>query len=655
MHAVHSDLIGKVKKKTKSRRKHPLLSEEQIKTNIVNRANTLHSGKYDYSIIEHTTAKLKVSIICPIHGVFKQRLSAHLDGQGCPHCNASSKTFRSRCTFESFFVRANKTHVGKYTYKPETFTGMTNQVVVVCPEHGEFKQIASNHVARSGCPTCSKQNSANKSRSTLESFIDRAIIKHGNRYDYSQVEYVDSSHKVKIICPEHGVFEQLPQSHLSGNGCKKCAASRIKNTRQEFVDDAKFKFGDKFDYSRVNYVDPRTNVDIICPIHGLFQKTPYGHITSIGGCPSCTIAMVSLPVSKFIEKAQAVHGDVYDYSKVTYINSKAKVEIICPTHGSFWQTSSSHVASKNGCRRCSATSSTSEKEIISLLEEYRIGIEPSYRLNPKTELDIYLPDHKLAIEYNGLYYHSSHGLNLKNKKSTSYHKDKFNLCREQEIELLQIFEDEWVNPVKRSIWESIIKHKLGLTTNKIYARKCQIVELDYKSCSTFLEENHLMGKDSSPIRYGLIYNNQLVSVITFGKPSLSGGNRKYNFNIGRFSILKDTTVVGGFSKLLKHFLKLSPNVTLSTAADLRYSTGNVYTKNGFKLTHETKPNYWYWNGSTAKTLKRLHRFGFRKQLLGSKLEKFDPSLTEKQNMISHKWNIIYDAGNAMFEYVNESN
>jgi len=548
---------------------------------------------------------------------------------------------------ETFIEKAKLKHDNKYDYSLVNYVNAKTKVSIICPVHGIFGQVAAYHLAGNACPKCGVGSLAISLKLTRQEYIDKARFVHGDKYDYTLVDYKNSRSKVKIICPIHGVFEKIATEHLQGKGCRLCKLKDRTHTKSTFVEKSRVVYEDKYDYSLVEYINSSTRVKIICPIHGIFEQKPVEHTRGYG-CVKCSWDNTRTTQLDFVSRSLEIHKRKYTYDNVVYENSGSKVSIICPVHGVFEQRGCSHLEGK-GCLRCSNEQQTSkaETDILDFLNNVgnsNLNIITSHRLPNNQELDIYLPDHNLAIEYNGLYYHSSYGNNLKNKKSTSYHRDKMLLCREADIELLQIFEDEWVNLIKQEIWKSIIKHKLGLTSNRVYARKCTIAELNSKTCSTFLEENHLMGKDSSPIRYGLTFNNKLVSVITFGKPSLSGGNRKYDFNIGRFSILKDTTVVGGFSKLLSHFLKLNPSKTLSTAADLRYSTGDVYTKNGFKLTHETKPNYWYWKGQ-----RRFHRFGFRKQLLGKRLETFDPLLTEKQNMLNNKWNTIYDAGNAMFD------
>ena len=191
-----------------------------------------------------------------------------------------------------------------------------------------------------------------------QEFIEKAKKIHGDKYDYSKVEYVHSHTKVCIICPKHGEFWQAPRHHLNGNGCPYCAG-KIRLTTEEFIRRAKEVHGDKYDYSKVEYVHSHTKVCIICPKHGEFWQMPLHHLKG-GGCPNC-VGNKRLTTEEFIRRAKEVHGDKYDYSKVEYVNARIKVCIICPEHGEFRQTASEHLRGQ-GCPKCAQ-----EKKKIAVL------------------------------------------------------------------------------------------------------------------------------------------------------------------------------------------------------------------------------------------------------------------------------------------------
>ena len=183
---------------------------------------------------------------------------------------------------------------------------------------------------------------------TKEIFINKSKEIHGDKYDYSKVEYVNNSIKVCIICPEHGEFWQRPNDHLDGHGCPMCGGVK-KLTTEGFIEKSKLIHGDRYDYSKVNYVGNKIKVCIICPIHGEFWQKPNAHLNG-QGCPNC-VKNKKLTLESFIEKANEIHNHKYDYSKVEYKNSTTKVCIICPEHGEFWQMPSDHLRG-HGCQMC---------------------------------------------------------------------------------------------------------------------------------------------------------------------------------------------------------------------------------------------------------------------------------------------------------------
>lgn len=190
-------------------------------------------------------------------------------------------------------------------------------------------------------------------RSTVDEFIEKARKKHGDKYDYTGVNYVNTATKVRIICPIHGEFWQTPHSHLSGRGCPQCGKdrkiSKMSLSDKIFIERARGMHGDKYDYSRVSYKNARTKVCIICPVHGEFWQSPNHHLRGCG-CPKCGGTGL-LSKNDFVRKAIKAHGDVYDYSRVEYVNNCTKVCIICPTHGEFWQTPGNHLQGQ-GCPIC---------------------------------------------------------------------------------------------------------------------------------------------------------------------------------------------------------------------------------------------------------------------------------------------------------------
>lgn len=255
------------------------------------------------------------------------------------------------------------------------------------------------------------------------------------------------------------------------------------------------------------------------------------------------------------------------------------------------------------------------------------------------EIDIFLPDEKLAIEYNGLLYHSR-GYSISSKINSpnfpkNYHLMKTDLCEEQGVQLFHIFEGESLD-----IWLSMINSKIGLN-EKLYARKCEVKEIKFKEASEFLEENHLQGACNSKINLGLFKDNELVSVMTFGK---SRFNKQYDWELLRFCSKKNLNVVGGASKLLTYFRSKNAGSIISYA-NRRWSNGSLYEKLGFTKKGKTSPNYWYFKENSGELLSRVK---FQKHKLKNILENFDENLSETQNMLNHGYRQIFDCGNLVY-------
>ena len=191
-----------------------LTTEEFIK-----RAREVHGDRYDYSRVIYINKRTKVTIICREHGEFEQEAGSHLMGIGCGKCNYTISASKKKLTTEGFIKRVRKVHGNRYDYSKVKYDDSKTRVIIICREHGEFEQLPFGHLYGQGCPKCSKYY---KQKITTEEFIKRAREIHGDRYDYSKVDYVNSKTRVIIICPKHGEFEQISSNHLIGQGCPKC-------------------------------------------------------------------------------------------------------------------------------------------------------------------------------------------------------------------------------------------------------------------------------------------------------------------------------------------------------------------------------------------------------------------------------------------------
>ena len=416
-------------------------------------------------------------------------------------------------------------------------------------------------------------------------FIREVQLIHHNRYDYSKVKYINNKSKVCIICPDHGEFWQIPSDHLNGKGCPQCAGN-VRYNKDTFVEKAKNIHNDRYDYSKVQYVNAHTKICIICTEHGEFWQTPNNHLNG-NGCPLCKNRKIGDvlrdTVEGFIEKSNELN-EITDCLKVLLPQQR-------------------------------------NREILR-----------------NREIDIYIPLLKLGIEYNGLHWHSE-----RLGKDKNYHLDKLNKCNEQGIRLVQIFEDEWIN--RREICESKLKQICGLNTNpKIYGRKCEIREISKKDeVYEFLDKNHIQGRTGFTVGLGAYHEEKLVGVMTFKK------EKEEYWDLNRFATDINYQCVGIGGKLFKYFTRNYPFIEIKSFADRRWTTdpdNNLYTKLGFKFDSYVPPTYWYYKDGK---ITRHHKFGFRKQILHKRYS-LPLDLKESEMTETLGYTRIWDCGLIKYVY-----
>lgn len=314
---------------------------------------------------------------------------------------------------------------------------------------------------------------------------------------------------------------------------------------------------------------------------------------------------------KFFDKVK--NNDKYDYSLVEYKTAHTKVKIICKKHGVFEQSPNNHLNGK-GCPKCAHIISLGERQIVEYVKSFGIDVITNSRSIIKPfELDLYVKDLRIAVEHNGLYWHTV------DRKYELYHLEKLNLCQNRDIKLIQFWDFEWIE--KNEICKSIIKSNLKLN-DVIYARKTKVKLVNDVDKISFLNENHIQGNCVSSVNLGLYYENQLVAIMTFNEPTF---DEKYDWEMIRFCNKLGINVVGGANKLFKFFQK-NYSGTIISYSDKRLFDGKIYEKLEFvKLTVEP-PNYFY--HKDAEIIPRC-----------------DETLLENQNMIDVGWEKVYDCGN----------
>lgn len=552
---------------------------------LILKANHIHNNKYEYDVMTYKKTTEKMRIICPIHGEFWQSMHEHINkGQGCPICGKihPKKNFvKSDVSIQNIFDKCNLKFQNKFLYPQKNILNVGDKVRIICPKHGEFEQrIYSHYKSKYGCPKCAKEYVSINNFSNTDAFIEKARKKHGDKYDYSKTNYINVNTKVCIICREHGEFWQLPYNHLSGNGCPFCGIKKTnssnKLTELEFINRSELIHNNKYDYSNITYKNYRAKVDIKCPIHGIFGQSPEKHLQG-QGCPKC---------ANQISKAES---EIYDYCCTLLGKDFVKLR---------------------------------EREIIS-----------------PYELDIYIPSLKIAIEYNGLRWHSEQF-----GKDKWYHYNKMKLCNEKNIKLIQIFEDEYV--YHKEIVLSKIKHLINKDNSpKIYGRKCNVKVIDYKLAKTFLEKNHIQGWTSSTVYLGGYYKDELIAVMSFIKEN----NNSKKWELNRFATNINYHCVGIGGKLFKYFILNYEFDEIKSFADKRWTINenNIYTQLGFEFIKNTEPDYRYYNNSNG--IIRYHKFNFRKERLHKKYG-LPLTMTESDMMEQLGYSKIYDCGLIKYTY-----
>jgi len=283
--------------------------------------------------------------------------------------------------------------------------------------------------------------------------------------------------------------------------------------------------------------------------------------------------------------------------------------------------------------RWSNSVSYQETEVLNFVKSIYDGeiISNSKNIIKPLEIDIYLPEKKLAIEFNGMHWHST------KYKDKFYHLNKTLECESQGIQLLQIFENEWIE--KQDIWKSVIRTKLGLIDTKIYGRKCVIKEVSNPEGKLFFENNHLQGGLNRGKHLGLYFEDQLVACISYGSSRFESNTTE----IYRFASLLNTSVIGGFSKLMKQVPK-----PIVSYANRRWSNGNVYTKNGFEFIAETNPNYQYYKCGKVYSRQKFMKHKLEKLVGTGLIDLYFEEYTESEIMEINGFEKIYDCGNLKY-------
>jgi hypothetical protein len=432
-----------------------------------------------------------------------------------------------------------------------------------------------------------------------------------DRYDFSNATYKGALIPISgIVCYKHGPFQQYAaQLRKDGAGCPECGGEqRVKSRRMdpdEFLERAAKVHGSTYDYSKTQYVNMTTKVTVTCREHGDFQIRPLKLVHAGQGCPQCgNLRKGPTPQShinaattkkatfraKFVARARKVHGDLYDYSNHGYVSGRDKVTIGCARHGEFRQAVYHHLSGQ-GCPRCGQKSAP-EDAIAAYLARFTAVIQRDRTLIAPKEIDIYLPEHNLAIEYCGMYWHS-HSDRDDEKKNKLKHAEKHRLCAEKGIRLITLYETEWLE--RPATVKRMLRNAVGATRGKLMARKCTMAKPTVQEARAFYEKYHPQGGPGTGEHYGLYYKGKLVACMRF---TFGGNDRGSSAKTRQWTLSRYATrlpVAGAASKLFKAFLAEHSPPSVKSFSDNRWFNGAMYEQLGFDLEADVPPDYQVWS------------------------------------------------------------
>lgn len=511
------------------------MNKETLLTNL-----TEKQRQYDFSLIEEVFKyNTTLEVICHSkdvlgreHGVFKTTYGHILRGDGCPKCNGK------HMDKELFVHEANLIHKSHYSYDGSVFLGKKKKMQIYCNIHKMyFPQTPEKHLLGQGCPLCRYEKSSKTKMKPLKKLIEQSNIIHNGKYDFSKAVYKGNKMPLTLIC--HEKYE---------NGVE----------------------------------------------HGEFEITSANllHKTNPQGCPICgRISSALARVKSFEEfekESNAIHNHKYKYIKETYVNASNIVDIICPIHGWFPQKGTDHTCLKQGCPKCSNQMSIAEDEIV----EYLKTILPNEVIEQRNriliapqEVDILLPNKSIAIEFNGLIWHSN-----KFGKDKNYHINKTVQCKEKGINLIQIFEDEWL--FRKEAVKSQLKHILSVPHITIDSNKCIVKNVQVKDAKSFISENSLESYHNAVYRCGLYYDDELLAIL-----GIKNYNKAENsYMITNYAIKDGYNINGGLRKLINHIVITHKPSSLNAYIDKRWNNSSDFTDVNFNYAKDTKPTYYYVNG-----------------------------------------------------------
>lgn len=449
------------------------------KEEYLQKAKILHNNKYDYSLIEELFKRdMRVKIICDKHGIFEQSFHKHLLGDGCKKCGIEKIAMKKiQIARDKFIKEANNIHNNKYDYSKSNYKSAKENIIIICLIHGEFEQSPNKHLCGNGCRKCANDKIKERMSIPWNIYMEDLHKIHNNKYDYSKVIWKGVDIDIIVICPIHGDFEIRPADHKRGRECQKCSKETHiqynKLDTEEFIKKSIEIWGNKYNYSKTNYIDSNNKVIIICDKHGEFEQLPSNHYKY--GCGNCgyeqnmrNIKLKEECKNNFEIKANKIHNNTYDYSRANYIDVVTKLIVICKKHGDFNISPSNHLRGK-GCSKCV---NKTEQKLYDKLSILYSTLQQQFKVEwckNKTYLpfDFVIPENKIIIELDG----RQHFQQVKNwdepKKTQENDKYKMKCANDNNYSVIRILQEDvfydtyqWLEELKTNIEKLITENKV---------------------------------------------------------------------------------------------------------------------------------------------------------------------------------------------------
>lgn len=627
--------------------------------------NPIQALKIQHPNLDFTKSVYKGNLIpmefeCKIHpGIIQSRPPKTMKkGAGCETCKRESLRVRYSTTQDVFLKELVSIYGDSVGYTKVNYINSDTDVILECPKHGDFSVrptvILNKKPGTPACTKCSKLSTGKKLALTHTVFLSRIDEVHGGAILLNPGSpYRNYNSPVEVTCTVCNHSWGVTPINLIGaeSGCPQCAGN-MRLTLDRVIEAANRtqKTPDQFDYSMVDVANLSRHgkMLLVCKHHlgTPFYQRVDDHMSG-HGCSICS-GKLRKNIPALVKGIDEKFGEgVITCISEAYTNNQAYYDFKCTAKGHIFKSTVNNMLREDRANACPVCQGSSQQRELT---EFIKGLVGDVIVNDRTvisplEIDIVIPTLRIAVEYNGVYFHSdafnsgSIGA-APHKDPQSRHLHKTLLCAKKGYRLIHVFEDEWVH--KKDIVKSKLIHLLKASSRKVYARLTTIKSVDFNDSIEFFNKNHLQGgAKGASVTYGLYLDEELVACMSFCKPRFNKGNE---IEILRYATA--TSVVGGFSKLLKHFIRANPNVnSIVSYSDKRWSVGDVYLKAGFTLSGSSPPGYFY----VDNTSNRYNRMLFMKSKLSTKLKRFDPNLSEADNCRNNGLYRIWDCGMDVWE------